>query len=276
MDQIENGPEQETHEQGSPPEAEEAARRLVILKYVVVRALVGPPREIVEHWHQHWPRNEWEELGQDAEKQCKEYWQALHDEGLWQYLSPWELQYASHTFLSMTHEDQVDASWRVESVQVLLWALGFLPQLPSYDTMADHDLLRTFPTEDVDEFIGSAALRPREEIERERDIAELWHWRSRTRQLGESGDFVPDELTQALGLESYDDIVRFTAPFLDSEGSIPPCIDDDFPARGKAYRDLSDQEWHEVESIAVQRHFTLNWLCGYAPENRWDETPTHT
>jgi len=45
---------------------------------------------------------------------------------------------------------------------------------------------------------------------------------------------------------------------------------------GKAYRDLSAHEWHEVGSIAVQRHFTLNWLCGYAPENRWDETPTDT
>jgi hypothetical protein len=31
-----------------------------------------------------------------------------------------------------------------------------------------------------------------------------------------------------------------------------------------------------VKSVAVERHFTLNWLCGYAPGNEWDDTPTGT
>ncbi len=53
-------------------------------------------------------------------------------------------------------------------------------------------------------------------------------------------------------------------------------IDDDFAARGKAYRDLTDEEWAEVRSITLERHFALNWHCGYAPDNRWDETPTET
>ena len=41
-------------------------------------------------------------------------------------------------------------------------------------------------------------------------------------------------------------------------------------------RDLTEEEWREVTSIAAERHFALNWLCGYAPGNRWDATPTET
>jgi hypothetical protein len=53
-------------------------------------------------------------------------------------------------------------------------------------------------------------------------------------------------------------------------------VDEDFAVGGKAYRDLSAEEFANVTSITVERHFALNWLCGRAPENRWDETPTAT
>lgn len=32
----------------------------------------------------------------------------------------------------------------------------------------------------------------------------------------------------------------------------------------------------DATSIIMERHFALNWLCGMAPGNRWDETPTDT
>lgn len=78
------------------------------------------------------------------------------------------------------------------------------------------------------------------------------------------------------GFQSYDDIARFAARKAAEAGTIPPCVEDDFPANGKAYRDLTAQEWSEVRSITVERHFALNWLCGYAPDNQWDDTPTDT
>ena len=49
-----------------------------------------------------------------------------------------------------------------------------------------------------------------------------------------------------------------------------------FLAFGKAYRDLGPEEYAIATSIARERHFALNWLCGHAPGNRWDETPTDT
>ena len=58
--------------------------------------------------------------------------------------------------------------------------------------------------------------------------------------------------------------------------SLPEMIDNDFPAMGKAYRELDGREWSEVRSITMERHYALNWLCGLAPNNQWDATPTDT
>jgi hypothetical protein len=53
-------------------------------------------------------------------------------------------------------------------------------------------------------------------------------------------------------------------------------IEEDFPAKGKAYRELSAEEWSEVRSVTFERHIALNWLCGYSLGNEWDHTPTET
>ena len=158
-----------------------------------------------------------------------------------------------------------------------MWALGLLPTLPPYDIKARHDILMQIPTSDPAAFVSSAKLRDQAELERARSTAELWHWRSRTRELIERGEAFPSdpELKKA-GFRNYDDIVRFSARNAAQKGSIPPRIGDDFPAKNKAYRDLTSEEWSEVMSITMERHFTLNWLCGCAADNKWDETPTDT
>ena len=58
------------------------------------------------------------------------------------------------------------------------------------------------------------------------------------------GDVFPsDARMKAAGFGSYDAIVRVTAQKAAEDGTIPSCIDGDFPACGKAYRDLTDDEW---------------------------------
>ena len=153
----------------SRPSAEDAARRLVILKYVVVYGIICRFSRTV-----------------DKEKR-EEFWQSPRQAGLWSHLSRRERQLARSTSATMRAQQQVDASWRTEAVQTLMWALGLVPQLPAYDTMANPDLLKSVPFGEVSDFISSAQLRDQAEINRERDIAELWHWRSRTKQLIEEG-----------------------------------------------------------------------------------------
>lgn len=51
-------------------------------------------------------------------------------------------------------------------------------------------------------------------------------------------------------------------------------IDGDFPAFDKAYREATAEESEVLRSIALERHYTLNWLCGMGED--WDEVPTDT
>ena len=261
----------------TPPSARDAAVRYIVLNRIAVSAIVAPPREMLETYMSAWSEEDRRQFALDAEEQRDEFWKSLHELDLWNALTPREREYAQTTMCSMTQRQQVDAMWRVEAAQMLLWALSAIEEIPPFDTPADHEILKQHPGGSVTEFIERAALRPRDEIEWARGIAELWHWRSRTRQLIERGDVPPvsEQLTDA-GIGSFDDIVRMTARRAYNEHSLPACIDDDFPARGKAYRKLSDEEWSEVRSITAERHFALNWLCGHAPQNDWDQTPTDT
>ena len=104
-----------------------------------------------------------------------------------------------------------------------------------------------------------------------RDVAELWHWRSRTRQLQESGRDVelPNDLTLA-------DVIRMAAENAAAARLFEKAMEGDFPALGLSYAHLTGDQWAEVTSIAMERHKALNWLCGYAPGNKWEQTPTET
>lgn len=261
----------------SRPTAEDAARRLVILKYVVVSALIVPPRDMLAQMVQGLSPDELDTFSREAATQREQMWQGLRDAGLWRYLSPREQEHAQSNLITMTEQQHADATWRMEAVQTLMWALGLLSAMAPYDTLASYDLLEQIPSGDVTAFVRSARLRDEAEIERAREVAEFWHWRSRTRELIERGDAFPsNETMKAAGFQSYDDIVRFAARNGAQKGTIPACIGDDFPAHGKAYRDLSEEEWSVVRSITIERHFALNWLCARAPGNKWDDTPTDT
>jgi hypothetical protein len=257
------------------PDASLVAKRLAILKFVVAHAMVAPPRSMLKQWMESWPTHEVAEFKVDAMFKNEEFWQRVRDVGLWDLLSPDELALANSDLVTMTLQQQVNASWRLEAAQVLMWALELIPGLPPYDTQASNDLLRNIPK--LPELLGEAKLRDESTIDKARDLAELWHWRSRTRQLIEAGDvFRGGPKAEAAGMRTYDDIVRVTSRIAAENNEISQPIDEDFPAKGKAYRDLTDNEWNEVRSITVERHFALNWLCGHAPGNAWDETPTDT
>ena len=191
--------------------------------------------------------------------------------GLWEFLTDKEAQFFSTHPLDLTQQQIINASWRIESVMVLMWALGIIPEVLPFDHQAKPDLMEQIPHENIPDFLISAHLLDQKIIEKCRSLAELWHWRSRTRELIEQGS-----KPNILGDRSLDDVVRTTASVAYKQGDLPNILDEDFAAIGKAYRDLTDAEWCLVRSIAFERHFALNWLCGYAPDNRWDETPTDT
>lgn len=177
-------------------------------------------------------------------------------------------------------EDQAlsAATWRIESLAVLLWALKLVDNIPNYDALAATSVSSVLKIDKFQESRSTAVLQSVSELESARELAELWHWRCRTRQLIEKGEKFPEELAAKSQFKSFDDIVRFTVKGAKETGTAEKLcvVDEDFGVRGKAVRDLSAKEFADVSSLAYERHFALNWLCGRAPENNWDDTPTDT
>ena len=178
-----------------------------------------------------WDADQTAEFQRKAETIRDESCRQLREAGLWPHLSPREEKHAQATIVTMTEKQQVDASWRSEAAQTLMWALGLLPKLPPYDMNAKLDVLKQIPTSDPAAFVRSAKLRDQAEIDQARDTAELWHWRSRTRELIERGEPFRTQARRGffewlrarllgplrqsrqdgLGFQSFDDIVRFSA-----------------------------------------------------------------
>jgi hypothetical protein len=192
--------------------------------------------------------------------------------GFLNFLSVAEKSILLMPYSSIKNQSLLQAIWRTESLQVLLWALSIMDKIPDYGTLASDDILGYLQVEKFNDLRNTAKLRDAKRIETERELAELWHWRSRTRQLIKEARPFPAEIPQ---FKSYDEIVRSTAKVLKEKHTLA-VVDEDFAVKGKAYRDLADTECSEVGSIAFERHYSLNWLCGRAPGNDWDITPTDT
>jgi hypothetical protein len=191
----------------------------------------------------------------------------LGDEGLERRLSANERARVAGPVEAWSQRDITEARWRSEAIGTLLWALSSIDALPPYDCEFEQ------PVDGVPVFAPSAGfraaarLRDAEALGRARNVAELWHWRSRTRQLAEC----PDQEVEQSGVD-LDAIACQTATLAHGKGYIPAPIEGDFPAFGKAYRALDGDEYAHVTSIAVERHRALNWLCRHCDD--WDATPT--
>jgi hypothetical protein len=155
----------------------------------------------------------------------------------------------------------VDAVWRGEALGTLLWALQLL-ELPAYDEPFDPEEVAAAALDDAD-------LRDAEEIELERDSARLWHWRARTTSLQAAGAL---ELPERYA--TFDQLIAATAMRGYEQGVLPAPMRGDFRAYGKVYRHLTPEQHAEAHSIAVERHYALNWLCGEG--ETWDDVPLDT
>lgn len=216
-----------------------------------------------------WSVEEQERFSLEFENRKRDLQRGLESAGLFAQMSEAERRFFAASLLERTDQQHIDSAWAMESLACCLWALELLPDLPEYDSQAAEGVLELVPKSgDWPEL----HLRPTQQLEQARAVAELWHWRSRTRQLAESGAPLPSLPDNV----SLDGIVTMAAARASEAGDIPLPVNGDFPAYGKAYRDLSDEEYASVTSIARERHRALNWICGRAKDNLWDETPTDT
>ena len=205
-------------------------------------------------------------------------WKREH-EGIQQHLKQWIIEEKIAGYFSSDERLLIDAGlgdwqqldtvkvyWRCESLGILLWALGIV-DVPYYDTQFEAEAL----LEPLDlmnpiiDFIWQATLRDAKVIHKARDLAAKWHWRAGITQQQQRGDKLPEGL-------SYAELIQQTAEAIYTAGNLPPMIDGDFPVLGKAYAQLTDEEYTVISSIAKERHYALNWLCRRGED--WDHVPT--
>ncbi len=162
-----------------------------------------------------------------------------------------------------------NAVWRAEALGVLLWSLSLVEDIPAYDSEWDMEdyLSAADPLAAMETALEQAHFRASMEVEQARDVAELWHWRGRTSVIMAQG-------VQPTEGHTFQDIIAQTSRAAFESGDIPRPLEEDFPAFNTAYVHLDTLQREKAMSIAMERHFALNWLCAFS-EN-WDDTPTDT
>jgi hypothetical protein len=254
------------------PSSEEVTKRLLILKYAVAKAWTLPPRELLQNRYSRLSKEEQQKFTNAFGVATEQLVAPLKSNNLWNSMTEEEQEFIQSVPPNVKFQQHLNAMWCLESAVMLMWAMGIIKEFPPFDAQSSAELLGQISHQDIGKFIKSTVLLPSEEIERKRTLAELWHWRSVTRQLIEMKKAPPANS----GFTSFDQIVQIAANEAFKQGDLSRLIDNDFPAKGKAYRNLNDEEWSEVRSITMERHHALNWMCGYAPGNKWDKTPTDT
>jgi len=268
------------------PDAKAVKRRAAILVHIFLKALATPPAPMLERLASESAESERSKFIGKLQENFAKQKEKLLDGGLWQDMEETEREFMDAGPFEITMRHRIDASWLAESIMCLLWSLRRKEHISPYDQEAGlrpgkaqsgnplrdlaMSLLAPFSSDGTS--TGAVTLRSEAEIDRERDWAELWHWRCRTHMLLTTKK-IPDALPDGTPMT---EIIRMTAEKAAREGVFVQTIGGDFPVFGKAFRDVSGDELSQLTSIAMERHKALNWLCGYAPGNRWSNTPTDT
>lgn len=190
----------------------------------------------------------------------------VSQEGLTSYLTPIEQKLLQSPLGTWSTRALSCASWRAETLGMLLWALRATNIVPHVDTPFDvNDILRPLDIyTPIIDFLWCARLRPLEELQAMRDRAELWHWRIHATQL------------ERLGVRQNDgkplrDVIHSIARESYLNGVIPHLVEGDFPAFGRAYATLTSDQRDMVQTLVTERTSAINWVCDASTE--WASMP---
>ncbi|WP_345681612.1 DUF4272 domain-containing protein [Novipirellula caenicola] len=169
----------------------------------------------------------------------KEAIELIEGLNLWGSVSPEEKR-----FLQNDDPDPAESQelvWRLESIWVLLWALGHVEELNWPSGMCDVPQLVEIlkPHESNPAFIADAKLRSKAEILDAQDLIMRIHWTIRDAHLNHGG-IIPEDLDWS---QDYNAVsVTMSA----------------------------------AVGVVQQRHYTLNWLVNFLKPKDWDHVDTPT
>lgn len=158
---------------------------------------------------------------------------------LWDYVSENEKQFLNQE--NPTQEESQALVWRLESLWVLMWALGYIDELNWPSEMCDVEKLAGLIAkyEDDASFVTNAKLRAPHEILDAQDLTMRIHWAIRDAYLHQGG-MIPEEL-------DWSNDPEYTPVTLSA-----------------------------AVGVVEQRHYVLNWLANYLNPESWDDVDTPT
>ncbi len=180
----------------------------------------------------------------------------LATEGLTPFLTTTEAKLLASPLGTWSTRALSCVSWRAETLGVLLWTLRAVDALPPMDTPFDvNEILRPLDiyTPTID-FVWCARLRPQEELQTLREQMELWLWRTHATEL------------ELLGVRQNDgkplrEVIYSMARQSLLKGAVPRLIEGDFPAFGRAYAALNNDQRDMVNTIVHERASATHWVC---------------
>ena len=154
-----------------------------------------------------------------------------------------------------------------ETVEPLLWSIGLVDKLTAPWKFCEDAFDDTIIV-GIDHCLDSvlAQCKPKElaEIELQRDMAMLWHWRAI------EGDGIPAKCDVKRSLqEIFGDGIQLALeriPF--SKGAYP-----DFLAGKKVFRNLDSDTMESIRILSRWRQHAYEWILG---DDVWDEVETNT
>jgi hypothetical protein len=239
--------------------------RAVVYRALCLGALLkrGELERLIHNFHELFSYSDTETwIAEHAEYQVG-LLQWLHDEAIFQHLSESERSLLTKPLGTWSERTLLTVEWRTEALGVMLWALGYLEDIPAYDRQFNPDAVLEpldllTPTIDL---VWTASLRSEDDLRMRRDQAELWNWRSRATELERMGVRPPAGVT-------FRQIIQSTAEMAYTNGHIPTMLDGDFPAFDRAYHALDEDQYMLASAIAYERYTAFNWLCEFS--NRWE------
>ena len=121
----------------------------------------------------------------------------LKSEDLWDAVSRAERKLFGKGKLS--NRQLINASWRIEALEAMVWAMGLLPDLTSNTSQCSHrriEALFPFYLESAKFFVERSKLRSREEIEFALEEIYVEHWKVRDARVNRI--VAPDHLDEGI------------------------------------------------------------------------------
>jgi len=183
-------------------------------------------------------------------------------------LSPQERPVVHSELGELTDEQIFSLNWRLQAAGALVWSVGWLKAMPRYDRSMPAAMVQDYLPmfKPIQPFVRVAERIERPVIEAERERAEFWHWRVRTRLLELQGMVPPAG-------DSFVAVVERAVAGAVSSGVIAGAREGDIDCDGVPFGKLPQAAWADAASSIIERHYALNWLCG---NEAWDEVATHT